>query len=232
MTAVAGYTCLVRKSGTSTAVTTEPVSILAGGSSLIFRITSAAKRVIDPEVDWSFVNGATTIAYTAIGALDYMNGEVTFLAAQSAGSVTSLHFNGSYLPITTSSDLILDSRSFKLSESADLLDTTVFTGTPTLNIHSRLAALKDVSLDVESLAKDSDLIQLASTFQGGAPVVTEVYFGSDTAPRFRGICLISNIDEDGSVEGLVKTNLGFKIAAIRNATAGLVAGYTFKAQPA
>ena len=231
--AVAGYQCLVRKSGVSTAVTVEPMSIiLAGATSVKFRITDAAKRVIDPNTNFHVQNGSATIAYTSMAALDYMNGELTLTAAVAAGSVGSLSFYGSYLPITTSSDTVLDSKSFKLSESTDLLGTDVFTGTSALPVRRRLAGLRDVSLDVESLASDADLISLASAQQAGAHVVTEVFFGDVTVPRFRGICLVENIDVSGTVEGLNSTNITFKIAAVRNETSGLVASSVHKAQPA
>lgn len=227
----AGYSCLVRRSGTSTNVADEPLSILASGGSVGFRITSAARRVIDPEVDFHFKNGTATLAYTDIAALDYMNGEVTFRAAQAAGSVTSLSFSGNYLPITTASEWILDSRSFSLSDSVDLLATDVFTGTTAIATRKRLPGLKDFSLEVESLATDADLVVLQNALTNGTRLVTEVYFGSDAIPRFRGLCLVENIDRGSQVDALTVTNMTFKSAAVRNATANLVASYTYKAQP-
>jgi len=229
---VAGYACLVRKSGTSTAVTAEPIALVAGltPGSVTFRITDSAKRVIDPNVDFCFQNGTTTLAYSTIASLDYMNGIVVFTGAQAGGSVTSLSFYGNYLPITTSSDVIMEATSFKLSDSTNLLGTDVFTG-GSINVRRRLAGLKDVSLDVESLATDADLSTLETAQQNGTNVVTEVYFGDVNTPRFRGICLVESVEESAAVDGLKQISLAFKIAAVRNATAGQVAGYAFKAQP-
>lgn len=231
MTAIAGYSCLVRRSGTSTNITTEPLSILSGGSSLIFRIAAAAKRVIDPEVDFHFENGGATIAYTAISAIDYMNGEVTFKAAQADGSVTSLSFSGNYLPLTTAAEIVTEARSFSLSDSVDLLPTDVFTGSVEDLYRRRLPGLRDFTLEVESIATPADLAELDTALQEGTRLVTEVYFGSDAAPRFRGLCLVENVDRSGAVDGLNVTNLTFKAAAVRNATADKTASLAYKAQP-
>lgn len=228
--AVAGYSCLVRKSGVSTAITTEPMSIMSS-TSVKFRITDSARRVIDPNTAWHIKNGTTTMAYSDIAALDYMFSEFTLNAPVADGSVTSLSFSGSYLPITTSSDTILETKSFSLSENNDLLGTDVFTGTTQLGIRRRMTGLQDVSLEVNSIARDADLVSLASVQQAGVHVVAEVFFGEPTHPRFRGICLIENIDRETAVEGLVETTIGFKIASVRNEPSGLVAGYAHKVFP-
>lgn len=229
--AYAGYSVLLRKSGTTAAVTTEPVSIVANGASTTFRITAAAKRVIDPQVDFHFKNGTATIAYSTIVAIDFLNGEVTFSGAQAAGSVTSLSFSGSYLPITTSSDVILNSRNYKLSTSVDLLDTTVFTGSTVQFTHSRIPALKDFSLSVESISTASELSTLIDAQVNGTPMVTEVFYGDAAVARFRGFCLVESIDFDEAVDGLQTVGLNFKAAAISNDTAGQAAGFTVKIQP-
>lgn len=221
----AGYSCLVRKSGVTTAITAEACSLVTG--SVTFQITTAARRVIDPTVNFNFQDGGATIAYTGISSLDYLNGRVVF-SAPPTGAVT---FNGSFLPITTSSDLILESRSFNLGQSVDLLDTTVFTGSSTDYVHKRIPALKDVSLDVESIATRADLATLTSAQFAGAPMVTEVFFGDATIPRFRGFMQVEDVGTTAAVDGLLTTNITFKAAAILNETANKVAGFTFLAQP-
>lgn len=232
MTAQAGFGCLVRKSGVSTAITTEVCSIFAA-SSTKFQITDSTHRVIDPQVNFHFKDGTTTLAYSTISSLDYVNGQVVFASPLASNTALSLSFSGSYLPITTSSDVILETKSFKLSQSRDLLDTTVFAGTTggAANIHKRLAALEDVSLSVHSIAQPSELGTLASTQFAGAPVVVEVFFGDVTANRFRGFCQIESIERSEEVAGMLETDINFKIAAILNENAGLVAGYAHKVQP-
>ncbi len=231
---VAGYQALVRRSGVSTGITTEPLQLSPSGQSVQFRITDSAKRVIDPNVDFHFKNGTSSIAYSTITSLDLLHGYVTFSAAQSAGSVTSLSFSGSYLPLTTSSEVFLDSKSFKLSLSRDLLDTTVFTGDSSSFTKRRLAALKDASLDIESVADVGQLGVLTNSAAfAGDHVVVEVSFGGTAAsnPKFRGITRVSDIDISGANEDLVKTSVSFKISQAPTLPAGFSAAYGFGIQP-
>jgi hypothetical protein len=227
--AVAGYSCLVRKSGVSTGVATELCSLLSG--SVVFRITNAAKRVIDPTIDFSFKDGATTVAYSSISVIDFVNGEVTFAAPLS--SPNSLSFTGNFLPITTTSDTILETKSFKLSCSQDMLDRTVLTGSSTDYVRKRLQAIKDVSLSVNSIAQPTDLQSLATAQFNATPVVAEVFFGdSASVPRFRGFCQLAEINTQSSEEGFgSETEFVFKISSILNTTANQVAGFAFKIQP-
>jgi hypothetical protein len=222
----AGYLALIRKSGLSTAIANEPTTI-ASGSSVLFQITDKSRRVIDPNQPWHVKVNTTTQAYSALADVNFVSGEITFAAPASANSVT---FSGNYLPITTASDLILEARSFDLSDSVDLLDTTVFTGT-TNRTRKRIAGLNDVDFSVETIASRTDLSSLYSAKFGGDSIVVEVYFGDASDPRFRGFCRIENIEVSGGVEDLLSHNIGFKIAAVRHGDSGQVATYDFTIQP-
>lgn len=211
-------------------MTTEPMAITSGTASTTFRITDSAKRLINPNDALHVKNGTTTVAYSDISSIDFLNGIITFASARADGSVTSISFSGSYLPITTTSDVVLETKSFKLSQSRDLLDTTVLTGTTDFT-RKRLAALKDFSLDVESIALDADLAWLATTFFNGDHVVPEVYFGDVAAPRFRAFCKIGSMDKEEDVEGLGTINVSFQAAAVLNSDSGQVADYKLLAFP-
>lgn len=213
--ALPGYSVLVRKSGTSTGIVTEPAAIVAG-SSVSFRITDSTRRIIDPNVDFHFKDGTTTIAYSAIATMDFLYGEITFTAPLTAAG--SCSFSGSYLPITTSSDTVLEARSFKLSCSRDMLDRTTFTGSTTDYVRKRLLGLQDVKLDVESLAISTatqDLGTLSTAMFNGTHIVADIFFGDgNTAPHFRGFLKIANIDTAAAEDGLVTSNIGFQSAAV------------------
>lgn len=221
--AIQGYSCLLRRSGASTAVTDEAVSQVTGTT---YRITAEARRCIDPDVTWVLEDDNVAIAYSAIVSVDYAHG-VFVLAAPPGGAVT---FTGSYLPLTTSAEVIVDARSFGLNESTDLLDTTVMAGTTSLHaaVRRRVTGLKDAELTVESIAAPSAHSALYTLMQSGDPVVTEVFFGTDAAPRFRGFCKLDGIEVSGDVGDLIVANLSFKIAAIRNAASGFVASYSYR----
>ena len=230
-----GYSCVVRKTGISTTIAAEPCSIasqswwppLPSPNSTVFRITDVTRRCIDPNQPFNFKDGATTIAYSTL-SIDFFHGVIT-TAAPTAGALT---FNGNFLPITTASDFIPETKSYSLTVSSNLLDKTVMGGLTANFVVARIPALKDVSLTVESI---TDLVQLAylnTVMFQGAPVVTEIYFGRDAIPRFRGLCLVESINESVAVDGLVQTSLSFKIAAQGSASAvALNAGFSFQSQP-
>ena len=231
---IAGYEALVRRSGLATAVTVEPLQLNPSGQSTQFRITDSAKRVIDPNADFHFQNGTTTIAYTTISSLDLLNGIVTFSGAQTAGSVTSLSFYGNYLPLTTASEVVLDCRSFKIGLSRNPMDTTSLTGDSSAFVRKRLMGLKDASVDVETIADVAQLGVLTNTAAfAGEHVVVEVSFGGNAAtnPKFRGITRVQDISIDGSNDDLVKTSISFKMSQAPTIPAGFSATYGFVIQP-
>ena len=232
--AAPGFSCLVRKGGTPTVISLEPLSHVTaaqgGTASSTFRITDSAKRLIDPEAGFNLrFSAATGVFGTDYTNVDFLTGTFTIVGAYSAASLT---FGGSYIPITTTSDLMLDSKSFNLNLSTNLIDTTVFTGTTQLAVVKRLPGLQDVSLQVTSLASKEELSTLQTAHENGTKVVTEVLMGdASTSKRFRGLCQIESIETSGSADGTAEVNLQFKIAAVKNTQTGLVPGYVFTIQP-
>lgn len=221
----AGFQCLVRKSGETTAVTTEPCEITSGTASVTFRIADSAKRVIDPNTAFHFKNGTATLAWSDFASLSFPFGEFVLNAAVADGSVTSLSFSGSYLPITTASDTILEGVSFSLNEETNLIGRDVFTGSSIDFVRKRLAGLKDFSLEVTSLASRLDLATLHTAMFQGQTLVTEVFFGDATAQRFRGVVKLANIDSEASPDGRLETTLQFQAAAARRSTAATEAPF-------
>lgn len=224
--AAAGFQCLIRKSGDTAAVTTEPCQITTGTASTTFRITDSAKRVIDPNVAFHFKNGTTSVPWTDLASINFPFGEFVFNAAIADGSVTSLSFSGSYLPITTSSDTILEGISFSLNEATDLLGTDVFTGTSVGFVRKRIAGLQDFSLEVESLASRLDLATLHTAMFQGSTLVAEVFFGDAAAARFRGLTRLASIDSQNSESDKLSTTLNFQAAAIRRSLASTEAPFS------
>lgn len=224
---VLGYQCLVRKSGTTTAVVDEPCELVSGTT---FRITASAKRCVDPDVSWFLEADAVAIPADDVLSADLVNGEFTLSGDVSPSAVIT--FSGSFLPLTTTAEVLTEAKSFSLGLSTELADTTVFTGTSNMHagLRRRLATLKDVSLEVESIASHSDLFVLQNYKDNATRVVTEIYFGADGTERFRGYCFIDNIDRSGDVGDLISTAITFKIASTRDAN-GFLASYNFKAQP-
>ena len=218
-----GYSLLVRKGGFATTMTNEATTILGSTS---FKITDATRRVMDPNQPWHIKVGTTSQAYSVISSVDFVSGEIELKSAAASASLT---WTGKYIPITTATDTMVEARGFTLNDSNDLLDKTVFTGTGN-RVRLRLAGLNDVDLSVETIAAKQDMAYLSTCHFNGSQVVTEVYFGDATLPRFRGFCKIESIEYSGNVEDLLQTNVTFKIAAVHDTVSNQVAAYTFTVQ--
>jgi hypothetical protein len=112
----AGYVALIKKSGTSTTMTTEPCSHLSGQQ---YQITNPAHQVIDRTQTVNvFDNGVNQNANVA--SIDYLFGTVTFAIGYSVtGPVT---ISGNYLPMSQ----IASGQSFSLTQTATAIDNSSF----------------------------------------------------------------------------------------------------------
>lgn len=218
-----GYSLLVRKGGFPVATTAEATTNTTGDT---YQITSTARRVLNPAAGWHVQDGASTVAYSGISSVDFLSGEIT-LAAPPGGAVT---FYGQYIPITTATDTLFECRDFTLTDEADLLDTTIFTGT-TDRTRRRIQGLNDVTLSAETLMGKDQMAYLSTVKFRGDNVVTEVYFGDASLPRFRGFCKVESIETSGNVEDLLSTSIVFKMATVHDTVANQVASYTYTVQP-
>lgn len=215
--AVAGFRCSIRRGGLATSMVAEPFTSLGGN---VFRLTSAARRVIDPTLPWNLNHTAGTIAYASISAFDFLFGEVTVV-----GVTGPLTINGSFIPITTASELFGEVKGHDLSESSDLLDTTVYSG-GTTRTRKRIYGLVDASISLDMNLNLADMVSLASLHKAGATVLLELNTGA--TPVFRGFGKIESIDRSGSTDGLVEASVSWSLAAQRDPNTGFVAGYSEK----
>lgn len=214
---VAGYKCLVRRAGTATATTLETLTLISGST---FQIADATKRAIDPRVAFSITNGGQTISYADITSAVWEFGEFTFASVPSA----TVLFNGSFLPMTTSAEIITEAKSFTLTESSEMLDNTVFTSTNPFR--QRVYGLADASVSVEMLLNTTDMPSLATLYTQGAMCMLEINSGS--SPLFRGYGKIESLERSASVDGLVEVSLNWVLAAERESLTSLIAGYSIR----
>lgn len=217
----AGYTCLIRRSGNSTAALTEPLAVVTSTSNLTFQISAAAKRALDPLVNFHFKEGTTTIAFSEIASMNWEFGEVTFTASHTTSSVS---FSGSFYPLSTTAEVVTEAKSFTLSESSDLLDKTVFTSTS--RFVKRIYGLADATVSVDILVNVTDAPKLATIQSQGAMMMLEI--NSGFSALFRGYGKIESLERSGGVEGLVEFTLNWSLAAERHAETSLIAGYSIR----
>jgi hypothetical protein len=184
------------------------IHVNSGGASVSFYITTQARRCVDPTQPWSVLASGTTQSYSSV-SVDFLFGEVTFAAP--VASATSVAFNGNYLPLTTSSEVLSEVRSFTLNRSDNLADATVFSTTATYR--RRKALLRDVEASLDMYLNQGELAALRTYMNDGTEVVLEVYWGQE--PRFRARTLIESIETTGNVDGLLEASVNFKLSTYR-----------------
>lgn len=138
---VAGYNVVLKKTGTSTAMTDEAMSLVSGKT---YRITNAAHRVIDPEVAVVVEDGGTPVDAEDILNIDYVGGTVTFVGGYTVGGSVTIA-TGNYLP----TGAFGCSRSFTLTQSTAEIDSTCYEFAQANEGMRRFeGGLKTVSLEV------------------------------------------------------------------------------------
>jgi len=138
---LAGYNAKLYKPGTSTALTTEPMTLVSGKT---YEITNAAKRVINRTFSPINVFDNAVNANAEVLNFDYLFGRVTFKASYTViGPVT---ITGQYYPMVQ----LAKANSFSLTQSADAVDTTDFeTAQGNSGYRTFQAGLKTVNLETK-----------------------------------------------------------------------------------
>lgn len=136
----AGYVAKIKKAGTSTVLTTEAMSLVAGKT---YQVTSAAKRTFNRGVALTFFDNAIAVSAANILNVDYLYGRVTFVAGYTVtGPIT---VTGAYFPLAQ----IAKGRTFKLTQTADAVDNTDFeTAQANSGIKTFDYGLKTVALEI------------------------------------------------------------------------------------
>jgi hypothetical protein len=189
--ATAGYSAKLYRSGTSTAMTAEATTLVTGKT---YRITNAAKRMLDPAVAVVVDDGGSPVSASDILSIDYLHGLVTFDPSYTvSGAIT---FDANYLPLSQ----IADVYNASFSTSVMMLDDTVYEDTTV----SRKAGLKDLSGSFS--AYDEAATAISSLMAAGTVLyLTWMQTGSATADHLRARVLLESEDASVAVDGLVET---------------------------
>ncbi len=211
----AGFQCAIRRGGIPTTMTAEACTTL---SSTSFQVTSAARRCIDPSFPWHITVSGATLAYTSVTAFDFLFGQFTVTSPLAAAPTLT----GTFIPLTTASEFVSEVKGHSLTESSELLDTTVYTSTSPFR--RRISGLADASLSLDMLLNPNDMARLATLSATGSDVFVEV--NSGFSPLFRGIGKITSIERSTSVDGLVEATVEWVLSASRDDRTGRIAGYS------
>lgn len=202
---ISGHDSTVKVTGTPTAMVGEATTEVT--TDLVFQITNAVKRILDPDaaVTVKIGGSATGLAHT----IDYLFGIVTFAAPIGAADVVTIDAN--YLPTLS----VLEAREFSIAMARDLADSTVFKSSPH---RTRTALLRDASGsigDLRALYDDLDpgggTVKLFDLLNNGTRKVLEVVFGN-SGYVFRAWILFEGADVNGPRDELVSTSLSWQLA--------------------
>lgn len=210
----AGFQCAIRRGGVPTTMTAEACTTTGSPT---FQVTDPARRCIDPASPWHVTVGGATLAYTAISSFDFLFGEFT-TSAPLAGAPT---LTATFIPMSNS-DLITEVKSHSLSESSELLDSTVYTSTSPFR--RRIYGLADASLSIDMLVNTTDMARLATLMSSGGNAFVEINTGF--SPLFRAIGKITSIERSATVDGLVEATVEWVLAAERDETLSTIVGYS------
>ena len=143
---LAGHLALVKKAGTSTAMSGEAMSLVSGQ---VYEVTDSARRILDPEVAITVYDNAIAVAAADIENIDYLFGRVTFDSGYSVTGPVTLDAN--FYPTVN----IAAAKEWSASHTRDIAETTTFGD----NAKGKKALLKDATGNISAFAEiDSEIL--------------------------------------------------------------------------
>ena len=202
MTASAGYAAKLYRSGTSTSMTAEATTLVTGKT---YRITNAAKRMLDPAVAVVVDDGGSPVSASDILSIDYLHGLVTFDPSYTVSGAVTLDAN--YLPLSQIGDVYNAS----FTSTLTMLDDTVYEDTAV----SRKAGLKDITGSFT--AYDEGATAISSLLAAGTVLyLTWMQTGSAAEDHLRSRVLLESEDASVAVDGLVESTYNFVGASTKS----------------
>ena len=193
--ATAGNSAKLYRSGTSTSMTAEATTLVTGKT---YRITNAAKRMLDPSVAVTVDDGGVPIASANIQSIDYLHGIIVLDSGYTPSGAVAVDAN--YLPLSQIADVYTTS----ITTTVTMLDDTVYEDTAV----SRKAGLKDISGSFSAYDEGATAI---SELLGNGTVLflTFEHTGSASVDHMRARVLLESDDSSVSVDGLVESTYSF-----------------------
>jgi hypothetical protein len=194
----AGYVAKIKKSGSTTAMTAEPMALVSGKT---YQVTNAAKRMFDRSVAPVFKDATVAIAATNILNIDYLYGRVTFISSYTPGGAVTV--DGSYLTLTQ----IAKGQSFTLNQTAATIDVTDYE-TAQANAGHRAYdyGLKTVSLEISGVYASSNAYR--ALVEGRGEMIVEIGPDGNNLSVARGFFKPSRQSQSGDVGALEEEKLG------------------------
>jgi hypothetical protein len=199
----AGYVAKIMKSGSTTAMTDEAMTLVSGKT---YKITDATKNLFDRTVVPTFEDGGSAINASDIESINYLFGQVTLKSSYTpTGAITVA--TGSYLPRT----VLGKGQSFTLTQTAATKDTTDFpTAQGNGGYRTFESGLKTVQLNIKGVYDSS--VGLEALLESRAELVIEVNPDGAGKSTARGIFKPMSTGQSGNVGELEDSDVTFSLS--------------------
>lgn len=194
----AGYTVVIKKSGTSTTMTGEATTNTSGKT---YQIDATTKRVWDRTATFVVYDGG--VDHTSdVESIDFLNGTVTFASAYTVGGAVTI--DGKYLPMTQ----LAKYRNFTLSMTQEAIDDTDIPTAQSNSGHRTHAyGIKSVGLEVSGVYASSNGYRASLVARD--ELVIEINPGGSTNAFAKGFFKPATRDQKGNVGELEEETASF-----------------------
>lgn len=198
-----GYIATVKKSGTSTPFTGEAMSQV--DATQRWKVDAAVKSVWNFAVTATIFDGVTEVAVADILAIDYIFGEVEFVAGFTpSGAITA---DGEYYPTVA----IAKAQNFDLGQTADTEDNTDFDTAQANNGHSVFRATQlTAELGLSGFYNQAQVIRDLQLARDS--VVIEVNPDGASKSLLRGIFKVNSDSLSGDAGSTEAEELSFSLS--------------------
>jgi predicted secreted protein len=197
----AGYIADIKKSGTSTPMTDEAMSVESG---LIYQIDAASKQIWDRDVPLDVEGNNINIAASNIEWVDYLFGRIKFITGYTP--VPPITVGGNYLPVAN----IGRANGFTLTQTAESVENTDYdTAQGNGGFRTFQQGLKTVSLELVGIFALSNAF--AEALQDREELIIEI--NPDGAGRSvaRGFFKFASQSQSGDVGALEEERVTLRL---------------------
>ncbi len=197
----AGYQAKIMKSGTSTLMTAEAMSLVSGKT---YQITAATKRLFDRTASLIVYDNA--VDHTAdVESIDYLFGRVTFASAYTpTGPIT---ITANYLPLAVVGCI----NEFTLTQTANAVDNTCMDTAQANDGHRTFEyGLKTVNLEANGIYKSAN--GFLALLQDREELVIEINPDGQGLTVARGFFKAVNTGQSGEVGDLEEESITFNLS--------------------
>lgn len=198
---IAGWKNVVKKEGTTTAMTDEACSLVSGKT---YQIDAASKRIIDIGVAVVVDDNGSSVDAANIESINYLTGSVTFV--DSYTPTTPITISGSYLP----SAAIASYKTVDLTMSANAIDTTDLpTAQSNGGYRTYSPGLRTVSISLNGVYNSSN--DFTTLLQDRDRFVVEINPDGNSKSYARGFFTTTSRSQSGDVGALEDESLNFTL---------------------